>query len=66
VVSDEVGTSRLLKGLGIDPNLVERVAFDHSVGSRPTITVWFVPNREQMERLASDFVEVYELAVRGE
>lgn len=64
-MSGEVGTARLLKALGIDANLVERVVFDHRVGGRPTVTVWFVPNKDQMDRLASDFVEVYELAVKA-
>lgn len=65
-MSEPIGTARLLMGLGIDPMLVERVVFDHAVGERPTLTVWFVPNAEQMERLVSDFTAVYELAVRGE
>lgn len=63
-MSDEIKTARLLRALGISPDNVERVTFDHQVGGRPTIQVWFVPNREQYERFASDLTEVYQLEER--
>ena len=65
-MSEPIGTAGLLRSLGIDPMTVERVVFDHTAGKKPTLTVWLVPNAEQMERFVSDFTAVYELAVRGE
>ena len=54
-------TAHFLEALGIDPNTVERVLFDHRVGDAPRVTVWHIPHRDQMNKAVSELTRVYEL-----
>jgi hypothetical protein len=54
-------TAHFLEALGIDPNTVERVLFDHRVGDVPRVTVWHIPHRDQMNKAVSELTRVYEL-----
>lgn len=65
-MSHEMRTGQLLKNLGIDPMIVERVVFDHRVGQPPMMTVWFTPNAEQMNMFVSELTTVYRLELKDE
>ena len=54
-------TAHFLKALGIDPNTVERVLFDHRVGDVPRVTVWHIPRPDQMNIAVTELTRVYEL-----
>lgn len=60
-MTSQQATADFLKALGINPDTVERVLFDHRAGQPPTLTVWLMPHRDQWQQAVSSLTRVYRL-----
>lgn len=57
-------TARFVAALGLNPNQIEWVSFEHQIGRLPVITVRYIPSSDQMNDAVSELIEVYQLERR--